>query len=120
MATCNDFVFANPDLPVPNNVTLGAITVAPSAPHQCAHCDQFETNPNGQEEAADRWQGIITGHNASNLLVYIRVDSGTLVEVNVKVPPFHLLAFGGRLMHAGAANTGDTPLTSLFTIYIYI
>ena len=35
------------------------------------------------------------------------------MEVTLAIPPNHLLAFGGRLLHAGAANEGATvPLST--------
>jgi hypothetical protein len=39
-------------------------------------------------------------------MVYTRSGAGILLEVCVEVPAHHMLAFGGRVWHAGAANTG--------------
>ena len=69
-----------------------------------------------ESKAAQRWQGLITGSSGCDFLVYTRGQKGDLKEVTLVIPPNHLLAFGGRLLHAGAANVGTTiPHLTLVT-----
>jgi hypothetical protein len=102
MAACDAFHRTYPTLPIPNDVVAGAVWVEQGAPPQCAHCDQMLCD----ENASQKWQGLITGASGCNFLVYTRTGAGTLLEVCVEVPPHHMLAFGGRVWHAGAENTG--------------
>lgn len=83
-------------------MVVGAVGVQPGAPTQCVHCDQLLCD----EDASQKWQGLITGASGSNFMVYTRSGAGILLEVCVEVPAHHMLAFGGRVWHAGAANTG--------------
>jgi hypothetical protein len=95
-ATCVTFAQAFTDLPTPSKVQVGALLSEPGAPKQAAHCDQTL-------KAGDRWQGLVTLDHSATLLVY-KVHDGELWEVTTEVPPHHLLAFHGRLLHAGAGN----------------
>ena len=89
---------------------LGSVAAFPKAPQQCAHYDQKLSDTLPESEAAQRWQGLITGNSGCDFLVYNREEEGgTLMEVTLHIPTHHLLAFGGRLLHAGAANEGATP-----------
>ena len=63
---------------------------------------------------------LITGSSGCDFLVYTRGQKGDLKEVTLVIPPNHLLAFGGRLLHAGAANVGATypHLTCSLTVNV--
>jgi hypothetical protein len=92
---------------VPHDVQLGMLTSEPGAVIQCAHCDQ----EGHVEGAADMWQGLVAGVSGAKLMVYTRGNLGTLWEVEVRIPPNHMLVFGGRTWHAGAPNTGAPSYT---------
>ena len=107
--TCKTFAAAWPDLRKPDDVGVGFITSEPRAPKQAAHFDQAAQH-------GDRWQGLISGRSGSDLLVYTHHEQ-VLWEVTVEVPPHHLLAFHGRLLHAGAANNTARALTRGFIYF---
>jgi hypothetical protein len=54
------------------------------------------------------WQGIIAGRQGASVFTYTQGNLGTLWEVEVLIPPNHMIMFGGRFWHAGAPNTGPT------------
>ena len=105
MAVCDSFHYSFSGLPMPNDVVIGALWTEPTALKQVAHCDQLESDT----EASNKWQGLVTGNTGTDFLVCTRAVDGTLLEVCLQVPPHHLLAFGGRVRHARAANTGGMP-----------
>jgi hypothetical protein len=118
--TCNTFVaafctVAENSLPLPNVVQLGAMISEPHTPVQAAHYDQAEENENGR--GSEKWQAIVTGTNKASLLVYPVTSDGVLWEVEVVIPPYHLCAFQGRLLHAGAANETDSVMSRGFMYF---